>query len=512
MDLKINREILSVSEKIYDGVQEQSVELDYILPDYYPDIFKLIKCCITPTIISSNINGDSLTYELLADVKILYCSEKDNKLQCINQKITYSKTVQMGANVNKPVVSLVPKADHINCRVVNQRRIDMRGAVSIKIKIISETTQEVICDIFGMNAQMKKIPVEYAAKKIIENKTITVNEDVELNMSKPSVSGIVRSDVILSDPDKKIISNKLVVKGEAEVKILYICDDGMETMNFTVPYSQIVDMEGLDENYDCSVKLRLISCDIISNTNSDGENKLLKCELKIGIQCRAIKTLPVQLVADAYSTSYPCEYAASKFMIDQPPVSINEIFQNKTSIENDNGTIACVYDVWCTVKNINIQMNSDEHSMKISGMLCFSIMIKNENNLPAILEKEEAFEHVIENDKITENSAAEINVEPIECTYTLTSSNGLTIKTDIRVIGDLFTSSVCEALTDVKFDDTVKITRDGDYALKLYYGVENEDVWNIAKKYCTSVNAIMEENSLDSERLTDNGMLLIPIV
>ena len=218
MDLKINREMLSVSEKIYDGVQEQSVELDYILPDYYPDIFKLIKCCIVPTIISSNINGDSLTYELLADVKILYCSEKDNKLQCINQKMTYSKTVQMGANVNKPMVSLIPKADHINCRVVNQRRIDMRGAVSIKVKITGETTQEVICDIFGMNAQMKKIPVEYAAKKIIENKTITVNEDVELNMSKPSVSGIVRSDVILSEPDKKIISNKLVVKGDAEVR------------------------------------------------------------------------------------------------------------------------------------------------------------------------------------------------------------------------------------------------------------------------------------------------------
>ena len=142
----------------------------------------------------------------------------------------------------------------------------------------------------------------------------------------------------------------------------------------------------------------------------------------------------------------------------------------------------------------------------------FSIKRKNENNCPANVLKEEAFEHVVENDKITENSLAEINVEPLGCTYTLTSSNGLSIKTDIRVIGDLFTSSICEALTDVKFDDTVKITRDGDYALKLYYGVENEDVWNIAKKYCTSVNAIMEENSLDSDRLTDNGMLLIPIV
>ena len=48
MDLKINREMIAVNECIFNGVQEQSVELDYILPDYYPDIFKLVKCCVTP--------------------------------------------------------------------------------------------------------------------------------------------------------------------------------------------------------------------------------------------------------------------------------------------------------------------------------------------------------------------------------------------------------------------------------------------------------------------------------
>ena len=58
----------------------------------------------------------------------------------------------------------------------------------------------------------------------------------------------------------------------------------------------------------------------------------------------------------------------------------------------------------------------------------------------------------------------------------------------------------------------MKKVRDGDYALKLYYGVENEEIWDIAKRYSTSVDAIMEENDLYSERLEQNGMLLIPIV
>ncbi len=36
MDLKINREMLPVTEVILDEMQEQSVELDYVLPDYDP--------------------------------------------------------------------------------------------------------------------------------------------------------------------------------------------------------------------------------------------------------------------------------------------------------------------------------------------------------------------------------------------------------------------------------------------------------------------------------------------
>ena len=56
------------------------------------------------------------------------------------------------------------------------------------------------------------------------------------------------------------------------------------------------------------------------------------------------------------------------------------------------------------------------------------------------------------------------------------------------------------------------IERDGDYALKLYYGVEHENVWDIAKRCRTSVGAIMEENDLTNEQLTTAGMLFIPIV
>ncbi|MGN0612287.1 MAG: SPOCS domain-containing protein [Porcipelethomonas sp.] len=512
MNLKVNREILSVNEKVYDGTQEQSVELDYILPDYCPDIFKLINCSVSPAITSRSVNGDSLNYELSADIKILYCAENDSTVQCIRQRLVYNRTAALGGNVSDPDIRICPKTDHINCRVVNKRRIDMRGAVSVKISVTGESKQEAICDINGMNIQMKKIPVEYMAKKIIRSKVITISDDVELNMSKPPAISIVRNQVMLSEPEKKIIANKLVAKGEAEIKLLYTCTDGMETMGFTVPYSQIIDMEGIDESYECTVKAETLSCDISPAADSSGENKLLRCELRIELRCCGYKTIPVKLVSDAFSTSYPCEYARAKLSVEQPPVIINERLQNKITMGNEENSISCVYDVWCSVKNLNVSIDPVQKVINVGGMLCYHAMIKNESNYPAVIEKDSAFEHQISCTEVTPQSSAELEAIPCDCTYTLTDTGGISIKSDIKINGELYSAAFCEVLTDITVDDTVKITRDGDYALKLYYGVKGENVWNIAKKYCTSVSGIIEENSLEKDCLSEDGMLLIPIV
>ena len=60
MDLKLNREMLTMTRTILDASCEQAVEKDFLLPDYYPDIFRVLKCVITPTVQSHSINGGKL--------------------------------------------------------------------------------------------------------------------------------------------------------------------------------------------------------------------------------------------------------------------------------------------------------------------------------------------------------------------------------------------------------------------------------------------------------------------
>ena len=128
MDLKLNREMLSMTRTILDASCEQAVEKDFLLPDYYPDIFRVLKCVITPTVQSHSINGGKLSFDMAVLIRVLYISQNDKRINCIEQKMNYTKSFDLQGDCGDPMIWLTPKCDYVNCRVVNQRRLDIRGA------------------------------------------------------------------------------------------------------------------------------------------------------------------------------------------------------------------------------------------------------------------------------------------------------------------------------------------------------------------------------------------------
>ena len=55
MEYKQRREPIAVNEVICDRCQEQPVDLELTLPDYCPDIQKILKCQICPSVTSASI-------------------------------------------------------------------------------------------------------------------------------------------------------------------------------------------------------------------------------------------------------------------------------------------------------------------------------------------------------------------------------------------------------------------------------------------------------------------------
>ena len=515
MEFKLNRETVPAAESVYSGVQEQGVELDYILPDHYPDIIRLVRCEISPIVTGYTMNGDKLSYELRCDVTLLYCGEDSSELQSVTQTQTFSKTADIGKNAESPEVMLIAKSGHINYRAVNKRRLDVRGAVSVKISVTGEKQQEVVSDASGMNIQLRRIPVKFAAGRLNGEKTVQLSEETALGASQPAVKSVISVRCTVSECEKKLISGKLLAKGDISAEVLYSCEKGgsgaLEAMSFTVSFSQILDIEGIDETYESIVDAEVLSCDITPVSDKEGEYRILRCEPELRLSCRAVKTSDAVIVADAYSTVYPCEVEYSAIKAEQFPAVYAESFRHTAKLAEGDSVPAEIYSVWCSPKNINIRAGDDGKSAVITGMLTYSMAAKDSSGAIVMPDRDEAFEETINigDDIMNASLSAEINAPTVS--YNLTPEGVLNAKADIPVRISAVSASAVRAVTDITVDETVRKQRDGDYAIKLYFGVENEDVWDIAKRYSTDATAIMEENDLATDKLENGGMLMIPI-
>lgn len=515
MNLKINREPVRSIEKICDCAQEQSVELDYVLPDYYPEIFRIIKCTAEPKITSCAVSGDRVTYELIVCLKVIYCSEGGTRPESVDQKLTYSRTVNLESSAASPAVYIRASADHINCRAVNRRRIDIRGAVTVQICATGERETDVVSEAFGSCIQLKKITCPCPSGLIRAQKRVTVSDEFDLGGDAPPIGSILRSSAEIVSADKKIIANKLAAKGELKISLLYTPAGGNEdnpvcAMQFSLPYSQLVELEGMDDTYDCRVSAEVISCDITPHSEGDGEARSVECEVLLFIDCAAVKMSMYDIACDEYSTSHESAHTCIPVKIEKEPVNVDSVMAVKGVCENKDSPLSVIYDAWCCTDKLRAVISDGK--ICVTGNVRLSVMGRADNGDFVISETDVPVEENISaGPAVSSDADVRLSYPVVSCTYTISSENTAEVKAEIGVKGWISDFDTVNAITEISVDEMAPREKNGEYALRLYFAENGEDLWDIAKKYGASIGQVMEENELESGVIKDGKMLLIPM-
>ncbi|MBR1384480.1 MAG: DUF3794 domain-containing protein [Ruminococcus sp.] len=503
--LNVSKETLIQSFTALDTAFEQTVEKDLVLPDYCPDVFRILKCRIIPKIVSQSINGDKLTIETEAVIKVMYLNENSGRINLIEQKLNYSKTLELGGEAAAPIISACAKTEHISCRVVNQRRVDIRGSFTVKVKVTAEQKKQFITGAQGAGIQLKKVRTVYPAKRLTAAKRVTVVEELELGGAKPPVGTVLRTDCVITQQERKVISGKLIVKGEAAIDMLYIPADsnnsGIETMRFGIPYSQVIDIEGVDESYMIDIDIKTSSCDLIPRTD-DGTG--LECELVMLVNCIALKYESCDAVTDAFSTKHNCTVHLGDSILgaDEEKISLNKEVCGKLCC--NDGEISGISSVWCEVHNVTVR--EGEEKSVVSGSVLMSAIGMNSQEVSIYLENEVPFEC-----ETSSSNVSDVQVTVRSCSYHLSDAECADVKAELLIETHCSNGDRISPLDEISIDETGELSS-SEYALKLFSAETGEKLWDIAKQCRTSVEAIIEENDLTSDIMEESGMLLIPII
>ena len=508
MEFKLENETICLTKTILDQTLQQPVELDFNLPDYCPSIFKILKCQMTPCIMQKYISENKLYIDAVAYVKVLYVDETDYGIRCIDQKIAFSKPVELKGVAENPIIVVNPACEFVNCRVINPTRVDIRGSISIKAKVISQTEKEILSFVDAKGMQIKNENITSSLVCMTGSKQISLAEQLNLSAGSAPIEKVISCDAAVSYYETKTISDKVIVKGDMIVKILYTSLNDCKTLHssdHTISFSQIIDVPGVDESFTCYVEFtpNSIDKDVLSDANG------INIDIGMSINCSAHKEKQSKIICDAYSTKHDAELIKDNVVLLSAGKNIKDKFISNNSISIDKNKIQRIIEVVPKLANTSVK-NSEDKILLVGNIDVLVIGADDQNNI-CCDEKTIPFEHLLDERAGEGYLIFDPYVSLIANSYNLDLSNNLELRCEILVDTIIKQKTTKEIITQIQIDDEHTKSINNKSALTIYFATKGENVWDIAKKYSTIPQSIMDENDLEQYEIDKNCMILIPM-
>lgn len=512
MDYSVKKEALNVCEPIFDGVVEQPVDLDFSLPDYCPDIKKILKCQICPQISSRNISGDKLYIEGNAGISLIYLDEESLSIRCCEHTSPFSVSINLKNSPQDAIILTKVKIEYVNCRAVTPRRLDIHGAFSIFTKVKCKKEKSVVCDIDGEGIEKKKTSTTCNNIIGLGQQYFNIEEVIDKGAKQPDIEYILKTSVNIELLDYKTLQNRVMINATANIKVVYISDieySNIETLEHSVPISQIIDIEGVQDNCPCDVNLEVLNHSINIRPSDSDQNNLLSFECKIGASAVAYEEKEVDVLSDVYSIDYESEPKYERVTLSSLLDKIEETYTLKSSIELGDPGITELIDAGGDITNVKCFIK--EGQINFEGKINVCILAKDGEEVPFYAERLVEFEHGYRLKGEANSAFCEDNVTLRSCECRLIGRNTIEMIAELQVNANVYADNKYMSITDIFVDGEKPKEKDKKTAITLYYAEPGEELWDIARRYCTSVEKIKEENDIEEDKLQDRNMLFIPM-
>ncbi|MCL2514184.1 MAG: DUF3794 domain-containing protein, partial [Oscillospiraceae bacterium] len=352
------KERFRVHSLINEGGCEQGMDTEITLPEYFPDIVKILKCYVTPVIGSHSAEGERVSADGMITVKIVYAGE-ENRLYSYDTGNPFSCFCDIGSVNEESIVFPKASVQSVSCRAVSQRKFELHTTVKINFKAYKTLDTEVVTGVEGCGAEEKTALVSVKNSVKMIEKNISLVESVDIDDGKPSVSRLIKTHGAAVINEVKIIPNKMMVKGEVMAKSVYCGDEspgGFFIQPNSMPFNEIIEVQGLKETDNCDIAIRTVNIETAVKSKLNGDMRTLDHNIKMTFHINAEEVRELNCVTDAYSTEYDMNLERTAVDTVKSSENLFENFIAKGSVGMSDTAISGVSDVTCVecTKNVSV--------------------------------------------------------------------------------------------------------------------------------------------------------------
>lgn len=503
MELKVYKDTVTAAQTICDTKLELPVETEILIPDYLPQVFKIVKCFVYPVVLQKQLLAGRLTVEGYLRCIVYYQSEDDASLCQTEQKLPFTKQIELKqGEYSNAVITVDGELEYINCRAVNQRRVDVRGAFVLNVTANAQVQNEIITALSGGGIQQRTTSLTGTHTIGMQEKLMTAEEEISFEQA-PEM--ILSTHCVGNVSEAKLLNGKAIVKGEIETEIIYRAGTDTKLIHetFKVPFNKIVDFDGVDEDCNSFVLVEPTGCTITAGAEESADKNTLSVTALL--QVRAYRKLEYLAAIDAFSTSDEIEMQTNEVALEEVLEEFTQQIEVSTSgpLPDEHAEII---DVLATA--LPVEWLEQENKTVLRGRVMMHLLCKN--SLGELDCYDKVCEYTIEKpyDVPIEEFCAQCNVAIVSVAAKREGADvGASALLSIRGLASVFKKHT--VLADVQTTGP-RIKENGDIALRIYFAQEGEDLFDIAKRYAASPQDIAAANEIQDGVLEADCRLLIP--
>ena len=508
MQVTASKETLCVNQIIGQKTDTAMVEEDFVVPDIKPDILNTIRTNGTICIYKKEVMDGKVRLDGCINAYIMYLADdEESSVRSLNTTLEFSQTIDFDVVKEGMLLDDNVNLKAIECRVINGRKVNVKAIIDIELKIASNEDVEFVKEVNDIK-DIQLLENNLKLNSLLgTGYTKVYAKDTFVIDSTDNLAEIMKVNVNIINRETKISYNKVLVKADACVKILYRTEDNRicSTSNL-IPVMGFIDMPDVTDENLCDVKYQIRNL-VIKPNNIEEHSIYVEAELEIN--CMVYQTRQVNIIEDLYSPSVDLVYKQKQIKA----ISQKEILKDTCNIrekqfitEIGNRKIYDV-DVKPTITNQTILNNR----IMFEGEVELNFLFDADNSsrmgtknlvLP--------FNFNMDCMGVTATSQIETNVEVELQDFVVMPDESVDMKIDLGFTINLSNNRDINVIQEINLDEARNTEK--RYSLIIYFVKQGDTLWNIAKKFHSTVSNIANINGIEDENKINIGeQLFIPI-
>lgn len=514
--IDVIKESVQCEQLLRESSTNNVLKGEYLIKDSHPDVLQILGVEAKATITSKEILADKIMVEGQVSYSVLYLSEDESKVTSINSvslSEKFADYLELNSEEHKVICEVDCEIEHIQASIMNERKIAIDGIRVNKWQVYTVGEFEFVKEIEGRDdIQIKRKTEEINQLKGEKELELMGKSMIKVTMDKPEIEEVLKCSLNLHKKEVKIGDGKIyfgcyckidvLCKGKEENDIFLLQDD--------VYLSKEEELVGVDGDMLASHQIEIVNSDSVITSDDLGESRVVNVEFLVKGSVKVISKEVIECVKDAYSPSYSLDIVKKTCEVGL----VHGIVQSEVMIKDnlypadESDKLSCV--VCASGCPIITDKVIEDDKIKVEGILKVCVIYKTaeEDCKVDMCEGEIPFTTVcdLKGIKSDMNAICKVQLENLDATI---EANTIGIRATLSTIFKVCYKIEKEWIVDV-IEGTEEIAVKKS-SVTIYVINTGDTLWELAKKYNTTMESLIQINELDaSEQLIAGKKLIIP--